>query len=385
MECEGIRGSGHEYLSGGCGPDEAATIEAHLATCAGCEADLKHAGSVLSLLKTLPELEPSTENWNRIESKLTEPRPAVESRTAGFRTWLRVAAAASVLVAVASFALLAGMRRTGALPMVVETSKALEWNETFTAPRLTTLLLQDVGTFKLDQDTRMRFTGPRECVLESGNLLADIIPSGRGFEVKSGDTSVRVHGTRFGVASPSTVYVLEGRVRVESPRGRIELVSQQVAVNSTLVKADADDYLGWLNRHREPSLKLVLDPQDHVTVTPGAPMKWTLTLESDSDVPVWLGAPRDVSQLFSLLINGRPAALAPDSAALIHATRGAGGFIRLDAGHPCVIECAVSPALFREKGPATVRARFASGDHAPRKAWKGFLESNELTVEVNPQ
>ena len=124
------------------------------------------------------------------------------------------------------------------------------------------------------------------------------------------------------------VYVLEGRVHVKPPQGQIELSSRQVAINSTLVKADVFDYLGWMDQHEEPTLKLALDAGGQRTVTPGAPLKWTLTLESDSDTPVWLGAPRDVSQLFSLLINGQPAALAPDSAVFRLATRGPGGLIR---------------------------------------------------------
>ena len=41
--------------------------------------------------------------------------------------------------------------------------------------------------------------------LGDGDVFAEIIPSGRGFQIRSGESTVRVKGTKFGVSSPSTV------------------------------------------------------------------------------------------------------------------------------------------------------------------------------------
>src|SRR5688572_13917237 len=98
------------------------------------ETEVAAIQSALSLLKTLPEVEPSPETWKRIESRLPRRQPVA------FRFWVRAAAAASIMVAVLSFAVTMNPPRTGALPVVVETGKALNsWSERYTAPQFTTL------------------------------------------------------------------------------------------------------------------------------------------------------------------------------------------------------------------------------------------------------
>lgn len=380
MTCDGIRQSLYEYHRGWCGPDEAAAIQGHLEKCPSCLDEQRGTESALALLKTLPDLEPTPDPWKRIEEQITPvPTPA---RRPVFATWLRVAAAACVVVALASFVVLATMSRTGALPVVAETGKALSWNEAFTAEQFTTLALSDVGTLKLNQGTTLRFKNSLTCVLESGDLFADILPSGKGFSVVSGETTVSVQGTRFGVTAPSTVYVVEGRVSIRSPQGRFELSPRQVAVGPKLMNVEPGDYLHWLVRHERPEVRLRLDPRERTTITPGSPLKWHLILETDSVAPLYLGTLRDVSQLFSLLVDGMPISLDPNSTRALEATPASNGLLRLDVSHPYVLECSVDPGLFSRKGRVEVRARFVSGDHAPDKAWKGFLESEKITVEV---
>src|SRR6185295_11117542 len=164
--------------------------------CTPDETEVSDIQSALSLLKALPDLEPSPETWKKIESRLPQQQPLA------FRYWLRAAAAASILVAVLSFAVVMNATRTGALPVVVETGKAItSWNERFTAEQFTTLLIPDVGTLKLNKNATLRFENPRCVVLESGEVFAAITPSGKGFEIRSGDSTVRVKGTKFGVTA----------------------------------------------------------------------------------------------------------------------------------------------------------------------------------------
>jgi len=178
------------------------------------ETEVANIQSALSLLKALPEVEPSPETWKKIEPRLRRP--------VALKFWLRAAAAASIMVAVLSFAVVMSATRTEALPEVVGAGKAISsWNERYTAPQFTTLRIPDVGTLKLNKDATLRFEGPRSVVLESGDVFAEIIPSGRGFEIRSGESTVRVKGTKFGVTAPSTVYVVEGAVEVSSPRGQL--------------------------------------------------------------------------------------------------------------------------------------------------------------------
>jgi hypothetical protein len=328
----------------------------------------------LLLLKALPETEASPETWNRIAAQLP-PR-----RTARLRFWLRTAAAASVLAAIASFAALLTTPSSRAFPVVVGTGKALSWGESFRAPSFTRIEVPGVGTLKLNQDTTLRFPDPRTAILESGELFAEITPSGRGFEIRTGDLRAQVHGTRFGVHAPETVYVVEGRVEVASPRGRLELGPNQAAVGYALVEGTPEQYLQWLQRYERPVVRLKLDPGAATRLSPDARPTWNLILETDALAPLSLGDLRDVSQFLSLTINGIPVSLDPSRAAVRAAPR-PNGLVRLDSSHPVIIECAVDASLF-PRGRSTVRAVFTSGSNAPEQAWKGIVQSEPVTVEV---
>ena len=337
--------------------------------------------STLSLLKALPEIDPSPDLWKKIECRLETPVSAPVGKVHHFKFWLRAAAAASILAAALSFAVVTNATRTGALPVVVETGKAIT-SERYTATQFTTLLIPDVGTLKLNKNATLRFESPRALVLESGELFADIIPSGQGFQIRSGDSTVRVKGTRFGVTAPSTVYVVEGAVEVKSPRGNLNLGPQQASVESRLTEIGAGDHLRWLQQYERPAVRLKLDPRDQTTVTPGAPLKWHLILETDALAPLTLGKPRDVSQFFSLIINGHARPLDAARVTVKEAKGGANGLVRLDVTHPCILECAVDPALFVEKGRVNVRAVITSGNPASESHWEGTVLSQTLTVEV---
>jgi FecR protein len=331
----------------------------------------------LSLLKALPDIEPSPETWKKITAQLPSRRPLLT------RYWLRATAAASIMVAVLSFAVVMNATRTGALPVVVETGKALKsWNDRYTAEQFTTLLIPDVGTLKLNKSASLRFENPRSVVLESGEVFAEITPSGKGFQIRSGESTVRVKGTKFGVTAPSTVYVVEGAVEVSGPRGHLSLGPRQAAVESRLVEIGAEDHLRWLAQYERPAVRLKLDPRDQTTITPGAPLKWNLILETDALAPLTLGKPRDVSQYFTLIVEGSSRPLDASRVRVKDARTGPNGLVRLDVTHPCILECAVDPSLFPEKGRLSLRAVFTSGNPAAETLWEGTVRSQSITVEV---
>jgi hypothetical protein len=341
------------------------------------EAEVSNIQSALSLLKSLPEIEPSPETWKKIDSRLPARLPA------SFKFWLRAAAAAAIVVAALWFGVVMNTTRTGALPVVVETGKALKsWNDRYTAERFTTLLIPDVGTLRLNKSATLKFESPRSVLLESGEIFADIIPSGKGFQIRSGESTVRVKGTKFGVTAPSTVYVVEGAVEVSSPRGRLSLGPRQASVESRLVEISAEDHLKWLAQYERPSVRLKLDPQDQTTISPGAPLKWNLILETDALAPLTLGKPRDVSQFFSLIVESAARPLDVSRVTVKEARAGTNGLVRLDVSHPCILECAVDPGLFHEKGRVSVRAVFTSGNPAAENLWEGTVLSQSVSVEV---
>jgi hypothetical protein len=129
-------------------------------------------------------------------------------------------------------------------------------------------------------------------------------------------------------------------------------------------------------------VRLTLDPANATTITPGAPLKWTLTLETDALAPLYLGKPRDLSQFLTLIINDTAVPIDGSGVSLRQGTSAPNGLVRLDVSHSCVLECAIDPALFREKGHSTVRAVYNSGAQAPEGAWIGTVRSAPIRVEV---
>ena len=380
MKCEGVRELGFESLKGHSAPDQQAEIEAHRASCAACDAEWRETQSVLALLHdALPGLPPTPGTLDKIEARIwtQETRRPVRA----FGVWLRIAAAASVLVAAASFMALATLPRSArGAPVVAETGQSLPTDRPFRAASFSTLLLPDIGTLRVNQNSVLRFDGPRAVVLESGEVFADILPSGRGFEIRSAGAVARVHGTRFGVTAPATVYVVEGKVEVETDGRRLHLEKRQAAVGARLT--EIDDHLRWLADHERPSVRLRIDPQGHETITPGAPLKWRLHLETDALAPLHLGRRRDLSQFLSLTVGGVLVPLDPNAARPVETPASPNGLVRLDVAHPVVIDVDVDPGLFREKGRVEVRAAYTSGAHAPEGAWVGSVRSDPVHVEV---
>ena len=375
MDCPTVREASYEYLKGWCPPEEARALEAHLEGCPDCLGEIRAVRSSLSLLQDLPEAEPAPEIWNRINAQLPPRRAA----SPFFRS--RAIAAAGLLAALAAIAVAALLPRSRALPVVQETRRALPPGESFRAEQFSTITIPDVGTLRVNRLATLRFLDLRTVFLESGEVFAEIAPSGRGFEIRTAGTAARVRGTRFGVRAPSTVYVLDGRVEVTSPDGCLELGPNQVAVGTAFVEVSAGEYLRWLAEHERPAVRLTLDPRDRTVVTPGAPLRWDLILETDALAPLYLPDLRDPSLFLALDINGHSASLDPGRAR-IRADRASNGFARLDVSHRCVIEVSIDPGLFREKGRATVRAVFTSGQNAPEGTWVGIVKSDPVSIEV---
>ena len=138
VNCEGVRDLGIESLKGHIAPDQQAEISAHRAGCDACAAELRETESLLHLLhESLPDAPPTPGTLEKIEARIwsaeTVRRPAAAR---AFGMWLRVAAAASVLVAIVSFFALAALPRTsGPVPVVVETGQALRTDQPFRAER----------------------------------------------------------------------------------------------------------------------------------------------------------------------------------------------------------------------------------------------------------
>ena len=117
----------------------------------------------------------------------------------------------------------------------------------------------------------------KKVILTRGEVFAEIDPTGKGFEIVSGQTRAVVQGTRFGVEAGKSVYVLEGKVDVVGPEGSVLLESGGVA-NMTPVSLSgglSQIDLDWI---QSSQLSIVLTREGNEIVSRGEMTSWRVTL-----------------------------------------------------------------------------------------------------------
>lgn len=348
--------------------------EQHPQSCTSCNQDIEETRSVLSLLHGLPEIEPGPEIWTRIEREISTPR-----RFQPARMWVRLGAAASVLVAVAAFLIL---YQRPVDPLVATVSQVapgstiapgtnIQIGETFRTPTFATLTLPGTGTLKLNRNTALRFDDRRRVTLLEGELFAEINPGGAGFTVVSGDTTVTVQGTKFGVKAGEAVYVVEGKVLVKGPHGQTSLgASEGSTLKPERIKPETvQAYLRWLQSMERPTLTLKLRPRA-ANVAAGQPIEFDLVFSCDA--PLLLDTLRSYDNSLMLLVDRR------FSVSLDPTKLRTNGDLLLDVHKEVVLTCRVEPGVFQEPGKHSVSAVFILRDIRPTQA----VESEPVTIEV---
>lgn len=355
----------------------------HLETCTQCRVEVEETRSVLSLLNTLPEIEPAPEVWTRIRSEIYPRRVGV------LRFWLRVAAAASVAVAILSFVFIF-TRPTDRLAATVSAvspgsttvpGTRINIGDAFHTSSFATLTLPDVGTLKLNRNTQVRFDDRRRVVLLQGELLADVIPDSGGFEVVCGSSTVSVQGTRFGVRFGEVVYVLDGKVAVAAPGVRLTLAAGEAgSLGAERLAAGASSYATWIRAMERPTVSLQVRPRGSTVIRPTDRMEWELIFASDA--PCLIDDPRSDQHLLILLVkspSGRTYSIQKDlsSSLSLQGTRDAHGRVALDVDQEAVLLCPLEPGLFEENGLHSVSVVYFARDDGIEA-----VESKPLTVEV---
>jgi hypothetical protein len=112
MNCAELRSRLDAYVHGTLSGAESAAFEAHLSTCAACEAMLSNAAEPLVELNSLPRsIEPGTDLWPGITRRLA-PRGRVFHRGIPVPAWA-LAAAAVLLIVLSSGTTVLLLRSTG--------------------------------------------------------------------------------------------------------------------------------------------------------------------------------------------------------------------------------------------------------------------------------
>ncbi len=405
MNCEHVRDNLVARQADELTADEAAAVDNHLKSCSACSSEAADLTSTLSLLDEIPEVTPSHKVWHNLSTEVdrTPLHVSTPARTHAFTRLLRIAAAASLLTAAISFGFVAYVTRGVPVATISHVAPGTDLNpgktfragEAFTAPTFVVLTIPDVGTLKLDKGTTVRFDSRRRVTLDSGNLFAQIIPSGKGFEVKSGDATVTVHGTRFGVRAPAlrsatdmreagTVYVLEGNVSVESKSGSQTLTARQMATVGGPAKSLDDESLRWIAHYESPTIVMNIDSHDK-TITRGGPANFRLSFRSTSPAPVLLENLRDLPGRIVLKVTD-PAgkeylANLDGCVSPVHARPGPNGTVRVDVSSDVVLDCRVTLQGGLDQ-PGTYTLSLSYGGSRTPESSGSVIPTDSFTIEV---
>ena len=408
MNCDDIRTSLSARRTGDLDPRNTVEVDRHLQSCPACSSESRDEQSALALLKSIDDVYASPRVWDRLSRETRTPAFASPdgslrrgTRKLTMTAPLKIAAAAGILAAAFSFAFVATTALRPARVATIasvgpgspfEPGHAIRANEPLVTPTFALLTLPDVGTLKLNRDTKIVFASPRRVRLERGELFASIKPDVRNFVVESGGSEIAVHGTRFGVRSGdvSLVYVIDGKVEVSGPRGRVTLTGHQMVDVGSPARPLEDDALRWLAASESPVVALEAASAAG-TLRRGESLDLTVTFETGSPAPVLLPPLDELLPLIRLNVtdaSGKPYLVRIPATGLRNSacrTRGPHGPVRLDVSTPCTLSLRIGPELLPSSGRIRIRAAYQPG--APRGGdyWDRELESEGVEVEVEPK
>lgn len=355
----------------------------HVAVCRECAAYIDDIRTVLSSLRSLPELEPDARVFARIRSRIGEA-PALRSG----RLW-RTAVAAAVLMG-GLLGLLVVTPRPAGEPLnaviswtpagaAVRTGQTLTPNVAYTFETFVAITLAEVGSLRVRPGTRLQFRNRQHVMLEAGEIVAEV---SRGpFRVQTPTLEAEVVGTRFGVRE-SEVYVIEGNVRVRAPSGQVVVGAGNKFSEGRSHEANLYDELGWLLGFEPVNVQLaVAGPGPY---RPGARVRLRLTSTSRI-LPVYLADFDSTSTHLQLKLAdeaGKEYSVRLERVQILRAVYEQ-KLIRLDPGTSLEMDVILGQDLFEKAGRFRSAFTYTSGGHADRRVWIGSIETEPFQIEVD--
>ncbi|MBI2921790.1 MAG: FecR domain-containing protein [Planctomycetes bacterium] len=252
MGCDVIREQLTDYVKNELGREDAELVANHLTSCAECRNTEAETKKSFGLLHLLAPVSPSQDVWSRIQANLDGVEVG-QSHSYSYSKpfaaqYFGLAAAAVLLVAVTAVALFkvpattpetqatAKIERLGdgvAIHRIVDGKRealaegaSIRQGETITMePGAAAIFsMAGVGRFRLSGGSVLRITGDRSLELEQGEVIADVVPGGRGFTIQTKDARATVLGTLF------RVFAAEGRTALTVARGTVSFGNAQGSV-----------------------------------------------------------------------------------------------------------------------------------------------------------
>lgn len=247
--------------------------------------------------------------------------------------------------------------------------------------------IEGVGRFRVAGGSTLRMTGKRTIELEKGEVIADIVPGGKGFEIKAPQARATVLGTLFCVRATegrTALTVARGTVNFSNPSGSVDVLSgfQSTAaagVSPAVPLELAADAADWdLFASVAPGPRVELSVADALS---GKPVPFTIALSSDAPTLVETGVTERTYVILTLedpsgarrlirLASGDLTASCDQPAQR--------GLASIDREHRLLL----SGELRGLDAPGTwkVSALFASGGR--EESWAGYSESATAKIEV---
>ncbi|MEK7467285.1 MAG: FecR family protein [Planctomycetota bacterium] len=247
--------------------------------------------------------------------------------------------------------------------------------------------IQGVGKFRVAGGSTLRITGPRAIQLEKGELIADINPGGKGFEISAPQASAIVLGTLFRVSAAgerTSLTVARGSVRFSNSSGAVDVKagyqSAALAGKSPAAPLElAADAADWdLFRSVAPAPRVELSIE---AATAGKPVHFQITLSSDAPTDIEAGVTERTYVILTLEDPTGARRLVRLAAGDLTAScdgQVVNGLASIDREKRLVLKGELRGLA--ADGTWRVSALFASGGR--EDSWAGYSESQTMAIEV---
>ncbi|KAF0244907.1 MAG: hypothetical protein FD180_2128 [Planctomycetota bacterium] len=413
MTCDATRLQLTDYVKTELTRSEADDVAAHLNTCENCRSNEAEIRKNFGLLRLATAPKPSDALWARINASVDriEAGEGLEApvRSAAW-VWRGMAIAATLLIALSAVMLINHQgspdspavarldrmgpgviiyRITGTERQTMKPGATLAQGETLVMdPGAAAIFTIDgVGRFRVAGGSTLRIAGPRAIQLEKGELVADITPGGKGFEIAAPQARATVQGTLFRVCATddrTALTVARGSVKFHNGSGSVNVMagfqSAAVAGKSPAapleLAADAADWDLFRSVAPGPRVELTVE-----ATSAGKPVPFQITLKSDAPTVVEAGvtertyiiltleSPSGVRRLVRLAAGELTATC---DGQLLH------GLASIDQEKRLVLKGELRG--LDAEGTWRVSALFASGGR--EDSWAGYAESQMAAIEV---
>lgn len=410
MTCDATRSLLTDYVKDELTRPESDNVASHLKICEACrtqEAEIRENFGLLRLAIG-PTPAPAPAVWDRINDAVDDLE-AAPARVSAW-VWRTFAAAAAFLIAASAFSLfgpsdpastvpvarlervgegVAVYRASGGGREAMKPGASLAMGETLTLDpgAAAVFAIDGVGRFRVAGGTTLRMADSRTIELHSGEVIAEIKPSARGFRIVGPQARAVVLGTLFRVCAAggrTALTVARGAVTFANGEGSIEVHAgyQSTAAAGAApaapleLAADAADWDLFASLAPAPLVRLEL-----AAATPGKPVPFTLVLTSDAPTLVESAISERTYVILTLEDPAGARRLVRLSASDLAAScdlPARNGLVSIDRQNRLVLKGQL-PAL-DAPGSWTASALFASGGR--EESWAGYAESAVEKLEV---